>query len=509
MNQLYKNSQLRKHCFHFATLLNLFFFCLILFLNQCSYGQHFPVLSSSATIKIIPLNLKTRVLPDSIFNKYNMTAEESAKGKLLIDYIKCLPPEEQENIIIRALFYFEKQNDQTGVNYCELALATVEERIGNDTAALQKLLPLLEYFKKNKDLYGMSLTLNRLGTLYDDSKNYPLGIYYFKKAIPICTESKDSSFLILTLCNIAILYSSLKNADSTLYYALSGMSLAEKTKRHFDLIYAFEAMGRCQIILGNPGIAQAYLRQAEETALKNHQNKFLPYIYNDLAALFFIKEVYDSTILYSHKAVSYGKSVGYLSEIMNGFEKLYQCYDIKNIIDSSNKYYRMHHALKDSLLNLDQIRRSEIMHVMAERHQQDMEIQTQKEFEKRSTLTAAGFFLLVYIAIILLLVLSCKKNIFITRKLIAFVVMIFFLFTVYGRLIIHELLALFIQSPIFMFIALVAIAILYIPVKRKIKQCINKMKEKKKESQKTEEKLKAEPHEEIKKNNNVDDDLIN
>lgn len=395
-----------------------------------------------------------------------------------------------ENILIKQslelIDYFKKQNDYTGVDCGNVFLAFRAYDKHNYTTALNIALPTFSSFKTRSDTAGILMITRVIDYSYYATKNYAEAVKYMKELIPIYIAQKNKQGLNFIYNEIGSVYGKAFQPDSGLIFAQQSLNLAYELNNNNLITSSLATIAENYIAKGDYDLAMPFLKKATKqykiTFAKNDSLIIYTWFNNDYAQAYLAMKEYDSAIYYAHRSLEFSIKSNDIVQQLRTYEYLYKSFDKIGKQDSSNKYYRLAGTIKDSLLGSEKVKSIEAATFSALLRQQEIDSENIKnENERKQNIQFVLIVLGIIIFIVVFILLS--HSVIVTEKWISF-------FGILGLLIVFEFINLLIHpfieqashhSPLLMLIALVAIALLLIPIHHRLEKWIKeKMTEKNK-----------------------------
>ncbi len=417
------------------------------------------------------LNAYNQPLPDSTKVKYYAAKADKEKGKCLLDYFRgqVLNDTKTKANILLLKSWFEKQNDNTGINYTNLGLAMILEKNGDFPGSLNLLFSVLPQFEQRKDSFGIFNTYRIIGATYMSAKDYEQAAKYSKREIDF---AKNDKHLLSRIYNgIACIYGEGKMPDSGMLYAEKAVKMDGELKNDYQLAISTSTLGENYIAAGEHDVALPFLRRSAGYYKRNGApSPYMDaYLKNDFAEIFLATKMYDSSNYYSRQALLLSVPLDIKDQSMRSYEYLYKSFEQTNQQDSLNKYFRLTMLTKDSLLSLEKVKSIQALTFQEQLRQQEAEAEKIKAAEERHQNIQYAILAFGIITLIILFLL-------LSRRIITNTKMIEFLGAV-ALLIVFEFLNLLLHpflervthhSPFLMLLALVFIAALLVPLHHKL-----------------------------------------
>jgi tetratricopeptide (TPR) repeat protein len=427
------------------------------------------------------LSLQGQSLPDSILQAYSKVVKSSERGQVLAQSLRLRekPSQQTLSLLLHLHAYFKEKEDQVGLDYTSLFIATIFERFGNFSEALKLALPILPHFEQRQDTFGILRSHLTIGNSITNSENVEQALAYYKKALPTALKFNDVAATGTLLNNIADGYKRLGVLDSALLYAQDAVRITEKQGDFFSLATQMGTLGEIYLEKEDHEIGRTIIKKAISYARVSNNTHAIAYESNELARSFFRTLDFDSSIAYAKTALS-SAVPDYKVAMMDAYQTLYKNYEQKGAKDSVFKYFRMSMTIKDSLFSIDKNRIIQVMNFQEQLRVQAQEEALKKEQEQRRHNLQYSAIVIGLVTFVLLL-LMISRSIIVKEKFIRF-------FGVLCLLAVFEFINLFIHpyldrltnhSPVYMLFILMCIAALLIPLHHKIEHwAVKKLVEK-------------------------------
>ncbi|MES2591161.1 MAG: tetratricopeptide repeat protein [Bacteroidota bacterium] len=266
----------------------------------------------------------------------NLYINQGDYEKALIHYLKalkiCVATANQEsmplNNIAAAYFYMGKH--QQALEYYIKALKTFE-KLGNKKLMINPSLGV--------------------GNVYKAIGEYRNALTYYKRAMTISEEVKDEPGLARSLTTIGIIYEKLENNDTALIYYNEALIINQKLKEKPAIALSLINIGNIYFAKKNYDKALEYYKRAlvinQKIGDKNGSARSLL----NIGILYSEKENIELAMDYLKKGLILADSINSKEMLTEGNEELSEVYEKKGDYKNAYAYYRIHSAIKDSLLN--------------------------------------------------------------------------------------------------------------------------------------------------------------
>jgi len=224
----------------------------------------------------------------------------------------------------------------------------------------QKALEIAEKHKLRKFEGG---ALNNLGSVYKSLEKYEEALGCFNKALVISTELglKDDIYYIYG--NLGILHATLGDKDLAESYFKKLLQISREQKDEVVEAFAMVSLGDFNVDIKNYPEALRYYNQAlamadvVNTKYSGPKSLFFANVYSGIGSAQYYLKNYTVAIEFLTKGFEKANETGQLSIVAATAEKLSYAYEFSRKLDLSVKYARINQATKDSLQNMDVVRR--------------------------------------------------------------------------------------------------------------------------------------------------------
>ena len=427
--------------------------------------------------------LQAQSLPDSVLQAYSKAASPSEKGRALARTLRLRDASQQTLASLLLLHpYFKEKNDQVGLHYTSLFIASTFERFGNFSEALKMTMPLLPQFEQGRDTFGILRSYLTIGNSIINSGNVDQALAYYKKALPIAYQFNDAVITSTFLNNIADGYKRLMVVDSALPYAQNAVRLTEQHGDLFSLATQMGTLGEIYIAKGDHEIGRSIIKKSISFGVAGNNRHATAFELNELSRSYLTTRDLDSTIAYAHAALRWA-APDFKVSMMDSYQTLYKAYEQTGQSDSLFKYFQLGALIKDSLFSIEKNRNIQVLDFQEQLRQQALQETMEKEKEQRwHNLQYAAIAVGLVTFVIFFLLIS--RSVVVKEKFIRF-------FGVLGLIAVFEFINLFIHpyldrltnhSPLLMLLILMCIAALLIPLHHRLEHwIIHKMVEKNKQ----------------------------
>jgi two-component system, NtrC family, sensor kinase len=290
-----------------------------------------------------------------------------------------------------------KINDIKLQSICVLALGNVYFGVGDYAKSLEMNF---EAIRLKQMLKGQNFAVNyfNIANIYTEQEDYRNALRYILKAKHEDEKVNDSIGILYDLYSLSAVNLRMHQRDSAVYYGVRAHELARRLKDQ-NLMAA---------ILNNFG--EIYLEKRELPIAKRYYNESIPFAIaiNDYQVLSMdllgLAKIYKSTNRLD-SAAHYGRRAFVIAERNRFLKEAYMNADfLKDVFksagrdDSALKYLEQSLAARDSLYNLENVKKIQNLRLQEQERQQEIEAATvdlQNKIRFYSVLVASLVFLIV------------------------------------------------------------------------------------------------------------------
>jgi signal transduction histidine kinase len=305
------------------------------------------------------------------------TAKEDGKQVTILEglsyaYLSAYPDTALQ-FALQGLQLAQKIGDRRGEALCINALGSVYFHVGDYAKALEMYLRYLELKDNLKERKGIAVAYFNLASVYTEEKDYPHALYYLFKAKQEDEITKDSSGILFDLYSLGSIYLRMQKNDSALYYLEQSYQLVQTLDDKNMIGAILNTFGESYVALNNTALASKYYRLSIPYAQAIRDNEVLSSNYYGLAKVFKQQDMLDSSIYYARKALSISQEAPFLKQVMETSAFLTEIFKTKKQFDSAFKYQELSVATKDSLFNVENVRKVQGLKLQELQRQQSIE----------------------------------------------------------------------------------------------------------------------------------------
>lgn len=272
-------------------------------------------------------------------------------------------------LLSKGEFYFKQNQNDSALFY--FSFVYTKHSASSDTIGLQMACQALNkcfkiYFfncnyKKAFDILMEALDLCQrihyeqyLGTLYNNIGNllftcneYPDAEAYFKLALE---HESEKPIRAAILNNLGVVQCEKKNYDTALVFFRKAYSLRKKDGNRL-LCDEYNNIGYANYELENLSTAKRYYDSALQNAIEHQCTEKLSKILTNIGRLHTASDNFDSAFSYLRQSLQIAQANEQPDRIHESLYALSEAYEQMGNPDSALYFLKLHHTLKDSLLN--------------------------------------------------------------------------------------------------------------------------------------------------------------
>ncbi|MDT0643454.1 adenylate/guanylate cyclase domain-containing protein [Zunongwangia sp. F363] len=352
---------------------------------------------------------------DSLKNEYNSGNAQSDDLKLLRDIAKNeTKPDSSlkysEILITHALA--DSNNIMIYDGFMQKGAALNMK--GDYDRALEAFFRAMDYAKKSENKNNEASCYIAIGNVYSLNENASNAGYYYKKGLEIFRKGKDSLLLGKALYNAGDEFLRINELETAREYTREAAAIFENKQFFMGRAYCLGNLGRIFAKSGNDVEAEKYLNSAinllEDFGDYNAISEFLTY----MADIYLEKGNKERALEYAARSLDLAKRYGLKDQISESNLKLSQLYEATGDSAKSYKYFKNYVTFRDSVTNLESVRKMADLRTNFEVSQKQAEVDLlhqQRRYQKNIVIAAC-------IALILFMLLAVglyRRNIFIRR----------------------------------------------------------------------------------------------
>lgn len=289
----------------------------------------------------------------------------------------------------------------SGEASCLIALGNVYFHFGDYTQSLEMYLQAVHKKETLKD-ENYAVVYFNMADVYTSQSDFGHALQYLHKAMKDDLRRKDSTGVLYDLFTLGAIYHRMRKADSSLHYSQLALDLGRRL--------GDESLSGA--ILNNFGAA--YLEQKKYPQALQHYHasikagaevddqETLTEDYFGLAQAYKDLHRRDSSVYYAYKALGAAQDASYLKQLADISQFLADLFEGEKRFDSAYKYFRLSTTTKDSLYNVEQVKKFQTLKFQEQQRQQTVAT-AETQYHQRLRLYAVLVASLILLAIAVIL----------------------------------------------------------------------------------------------------------
>ena len=302
----------------------------------------------------------------------------------------------------------EKLENETYLFYGYLQKGNKERILGNYKEALNDFFKCAEVAKKSKNQTQDGSANDAIADVYMQTDNYENSMIYHRKSIANFSRSLDSIALASVILNTGEAFRTFKVYDSALIYFERAEKIFDKKDYPIGTAYAQGNMGMVYNSIGQNKLAEKNLIAA--ISFFERSGSYEPVCAYDLSlADIYLRKGDPATALnYAKKSLEIAQQHQLKDQIRDADQKLSDLYDSTHEPELALKFYKDYITVRDSIYNLDVIKKMATARTNFEVKQKNGELTA---LHRKQTLQKILLFIsLGILALIIVLVIKLLRN---------------------------------------------------------------------------------------------------
>ncbi|MEO7802060.1 MAG: tetratricopeptide repeat protein, partial [Ginsengibacter sp.] len=361
-----------------------------------------PLLLLSYTSNLYCQNIEA----DSL-KKVLATTPESQERVLALEglsyaYVSAFPDTALQ-YAMEGLQLAQKINDSRGEAYCTNALGNVYFGVGDYSKALDMYLESLKMKEAIKEkAHSIGVTYFNIANVYTEQEDYKHALSYLFKTKAIDEKVNDSGGILFDLYSLSSIYLRMTMADSALYYIKEAYELAGRLKDKNMIGAILNNYGEISAFKKDMPAAIDYYQQSIVYVKAINDNEVLSSNYFGLAKAYKSIGREDSAIFHARQALNVAQQAPFFKQVLEASTFLAEAYQAAKQYDSAFIYQALGVATKDSLYNVEKIKKVQNLKLTEQQRQQLIEV-AKIRYRNRIKLYVAIAALAVFLGIALIL----------------------------------------------------------------------------------------------------------
>jgi signal transduction histidine kinase len=285
-----------------------------------------------------------------------------------------------------------------GEAICTNAIGSVYFHTGDNPRALEMYLQYLRLKEELKDYDNIAVAYFNIGSVYTEEEDYRHALEYFFRARREDQKATDTSAILYDDYSIAAVYQNLEKFDSALYYNNHAHQLAIYLDDKNMMGAVLNRYGEIYFASKDTARAARYYRQSVTHAEIVKDYEVVSSDYHGLAKIYKQQGMLDSSIYYAREAFNIAYNAPFFKPALQTSAFLSDLFKSKNRYDSAFHYQQLSIEIKDSLFNIEQVKKVQNLRFQEEQRQQSVAA------EKTKYRNTIKLFLTIAISIIILII---------------------------------------------------------------------------------------------------------
>jgi two-component system NtrC family sensor kinase len=285
-----------------------------------------------------------------------------------------------------------------GEMICTNAIGNVYFNIGEYPKALELYLQYLEMKEKAKDGSSIAIAYFNLANVYTETNDFRHALMYLNKAKREDEKAKDTAAILYDWYSLGSVYLRMKSPDSALYNLKQSHRLALQVDDKNMLGAILNTFGEIYLFKKDTLQARKYYKLSIPYVLAVGDDDVLTANYFGIAKTFNKKGQIDSAIYYAGKGIAAAKKGPFPKHMLEISSFLSDVYSSQQQYDSAFHYQQLSTAMKDSLFNIDQMKKVQNMNFEEQQRQKAIEA-AKLQYRNQLQLFAVGFVCVIFLGI--------------------------------------------------------------------------------------------------------------
>jgi signal transduction histidine kinase len=357
---------------------------------------YFILLLTCCLVRTFAQNVET----DSLMRELAATTDDSKKIQILegLSYAYLsTSPDIAMKFANEGLELAIKTNNIKGQSICILALGNVYHSVGDYVRSLEMNFEAIRLKEMLKD-QNFAVNYFNIASNYTEQEDYRNAIKYIFKAKSEDEKRGDSAGILYDYYSLSAVYARIPAVDSAMYYGQLAHSLAIRLNEENLMAAVLNNFGEIHLVKEESDLAEKSFKESIPFAMKLNDFQVLSMDLLGLAKIYKAKHRYDSATHYARRALAIASKNQFLKEVYMSADFLKEAFKETGRYDSSLKYLEQSLAARDSLYNIDKVKKFQNLRLQEQERQQAIEAANIR-FENRirfySVLIASVVFLII------------------------------------------------------------------------------------------------------------------
>lgn len=282
-----------------------------------------------------------------------------------------------------------------------LLKGNAKKALGELDKALEAYIKSAEIARQDEYLKGETEAFITIADTYSAANNPENAMTYYNQAITNLRRSKDSGNLASALSNAGDEFRKMKNYDSALVYLREAKNIFDKINNEGLEGYCLGNMGMVYASIGKDKLAEQNINEAIrilEEAQDYHP--ICDYLLS-MADVYLSKGDEHTALTYATKSLRLAEQYKLREQSRDASHKLWELYEKTGNTAEAFGYYKKYIAYRDSLDNLDVLRKMGDIQRRYEVSQKQRELDRAKEEKQAQQRLVIALFVILNLAIVL------------------------------------------------------------------------------------------------------------
>lgn len=276
--------------------------------------------------------------------------------------------------------------------------------LGKYSESLEAYFEALRLIRNDKKSDLRSRVLSNIGLIYANQGQHEKALSYYNRALAIDRKSGSEEAVCAVLNNIAIIYVKQKKFDAAIKNYEECIRIDKKIESEYGLGDDYNNIAVCYLNMQDYEKAMYYLNQSLEIRMAMNNKLGVSETYTNIASVYVGLKNFEEAKKYFLLSVPLSQEMGSRESLKYAYENLAIVEEKLGNEKEAFRYYKEFISVRDSLQNLDQVRRQTELELNYE-HEKERELnklkQARKEDKARAILYAvisvAGILLIFFI----------------------------------------------------------------------------------------------------------------
>ena len=378
------NNRLLPDNFSAGTSMSKFFFYYILIAFNC-----FVISGAFA---------QEQKVADSLFRIYKQdTVQGTARLKLLLnlsfnevgDYKKGIRYAEE-------LISLSQQDSNKNYLLAGYFIKGTKERLlGNLDEALDAFFKSAEVAKKSQNSRGEGDSYGAIADIYSVGNNHTNAMDYYNKAISTLRKSNDSISLASALSNAGDEFLKAKKYDTALLYFEEAKAIFDKVNYLSGKGYSLGNIGMLYASIGKNDLAEKNMNEAIRILEETGDYYPICVYLTSMADVYLSKGDNQAALNYTLRSLRLAEAYRLKEQVADASLKLSELYEKTGNLNEAYKYYKKHIAYRDSINNINSVKKMADLRTNYEVSQKQIEVNllNQQKRNQKNLVVSLGIIL--------------------------------------------------------------------------------------------------------------------